>query len=139
MVALSEEEAEVIRAAAAKDNMALGAWIGEAAVRSARNGVLPVSSESEAMQTLMVLQGEIADLRRLFRIAGGNLNDVARWANSAEQLHTATGRVMERVDRVSGDALDVMDRCRDALSLVRERLLQERRQRTRKANRTATR
>ena len=43
MVALSEEEAALIREAAERDNMALGAWVGEAAVRSARNKVLPTS------------------------------------------------------------------------------------------------
>jgi hypothetical protein len=29
-------------------------------------------------QELMVLRGELADARRILRIAGGNLNDVAR-------------------------------------------------------------
>ena len=43
--------------------------------------------------------GELADARRILRIAGGNLNDVARHANSTGELHQATAVVQARVAR----------------------------------------
>lgn len=98
MVALSEEEAALLHAAAAREGMSLGAWIGDAAVRVAQQAVKPQSSAGEHMQGLMVLRGELADARRILRIAGGNLNDVARHANSTGEIHAATTRVLGRVN-----------------------------------------
>lgn len=131
MVALSEEEAALIREAAERDNMALGAWVGEAAVRSARNKVLPTSSTGEAMQGLMMMRAEAAELRRLLKIAGGNLNDVARWANSTGKIHAATQKVLARVGTVTEQAAELIGGYDQAVRLLRDDLLSERRRRRR--------
>lgn len=99
-VSFSELELAKVTAAAARADVAPGAWLGEAAVRAADAGVPgPVAGWGPVMQELMVLRGELADARRILRIAGGNLNDVARHANSTGELHQATAVVQARVAR----------------------------------------
>jgi hypothetical protein len=88
--------------------MALSAWVGEAAVRVARQKVLPLSTLAEEMRALMMLREELADVRRLLRIAGGNLNDVARHANSTGEIHAATGRVLARMDATANTIVDIV-------------------------------
>lgn len=98
MVALSEEEAALLHAAAAREGMSLGAWIGDAAVRVAQQDVKPQTSVGQYMQGLMVLRNELGEARRVLRITGGNLNDVARHANTTGEIHGATMRVLGRVE-----------------------------------------
>jgi len=48
----------------------------------------------------MGLRAELMEARRVLTNVGGNLNDVARHANSTSEVHEATGRVLELVARV---------------------------------------
>jgi hypothetical protein len=102
-VLYSSEELALVTEAAARDGMAVSAWVGEAGVRAARVAVagpqLPASWGS-AMQRLMPLQAELAEHRRVLRNVGGNLNDVARHANSTSEVHPATANVLAMVARV---------------------------------------
>lgn len=52
------------------------------------------------MQELMGLRAELVQHRRILRNVGGNLNDVARHANSTSEVHMATARVEALVARV---------------------------------------
>lgn len=94
-VSLSADEATAIRAAASAAGMAEAAWAGVVLLReinTRRGGFVRASSE---MQELMVLRDELAELRRVLRNIGGNLNDVAKHANSTGEVHAATARVQQ--------------------------------------------
>ncbi|WP_224389087.1 MobC family plasmid mobilization relaxosome protein [Pseudonocardia sp. ICBG1293] len=51
------------------------------------------------MQALMGLRSELMEDRRVLRNVGGNLNDVARVANSDGVVDASAGRVLELVSR----------------------------------------
>lgn len=123
MVALSLEEAALLRIAADRDGMALGAWVGEAALRVARQGVTPTSSAGEDMQALMVMRAEVMEHRRLLRNVGGNLNDVARHANSTGAIHVSTTRVLSRVEDLVARVDELVGNL-DALTRALRRSLQ---------------
>jgi hypothetical protein len=81
--------------------MAAAAWLGEIGVRAAaRRGDTAAAAPGECMQELMVAHAGLMDLRRILRNVGGNLNDVARHANSTGTLAAETGRVQDLVARV---------------------------------------
>jgi hypothetical protein len=52
----------------------------------------------------MVLHAELMDGRRILRNVGGNLNDVARHANSTREVHQETRRIEALVESQSGRA-----------------------------------
>ena len=83
------------------------------------------------MQGLMMMRAEAAELRRLLKIAGGNLNDVARWANSTGKIHAATQKVLARVGTVTEQAAELIGGYDQAVRLLRDDLLSERRRRRR--------
>jgi hypothetical protein len=63
----------------------------------------------------MALRSELMEARRVLANIGGNLNDVARHANSTSELHAATGdvqalvaRVVSRVESVVGHVVQEM-------------------------------
>ncbi|OLL90078.1 hypothetical protein Ae406Ps2_6233 [Pseudonocardia sp. Ae406_Ps2] len=99
--------------AAASAAMAPGAWVGEAAVRAAEppepvvpGGRVSAGSAGARMQELMGLRSELMEDRRVLRNIGGNLNDIARVANTDGVLESTVGqvvamvaRLVERVDR----------------------------------------
>lgn len=99
MVALSQAEAELVRAAAGKQNMALGAWVGDLAVRTAETGV-PEFRTHGGLSALAPMYSELMEHRRVLRNVGGNLNDIARHANTTGTLPQATERVQRLVARV---------------------------------------
>jgi hypothetical protein len=83
MVALSASEMALCAAEAAREGLAVGAWLGEVGVHRAGSSALPedlVHSRGPVMQALMVTRVELMENRRV-RNVGGNLNDVARYAN----------------------------------------------------------
>jgi hypothetical protein len=99
-VALSVQEAAVVRIAAARAGMAVGAWLGQAGVRAAVLEVQPGAVDSaEQMQQLMMVRAEVMETRRVLRNIGGNLNDVAAHANSTGEIHPATQQVLQLVER----------------------------------------
>lgn len=99
MVSLSEQEAELVRAAAAAQDMAVGSWVGETAVRAAQADV-PQARVMGGLAALAPLYSELMEHRRVLRNVGGNLNDVARHANSTGILHPSTEQVQRLVARV---------------------------------------
>lgn len=99
-VSLSDEELAAVRVAAARDGLAEASWLGDAGVRAARTPVVPAAGWGEVMQQLFMLRAELMEHRRVLRNVGGNLNDVARHANSTGELHVSTTRVQALVGRV---------------------------------------
>lgn len=99
MVALSDAELAVVKEAAARAGLAAGAWLGETGVRTAEAGE-PESRVSGGLAALAPLYSELMEQRRVLRNVGGNLNDVARHANSTGVLHPSTERVEQLVARV---------------------------------------
>ena len=107
---LSREELAAVTRAAERAGMAPGAWLGESGVASA--GTEPgagVAGGRDVALELMALRSELMESRRVLTNIGGNLNDVARHANSTSELHAATGdvqalvaRVVARVESVAG-------------------------------------
>jgi hypothetical protein len=98
-VTFSEQELAEVSAAAERAGLAVGAWVGQEIVRVAR-GVkrsAPAPVWRESAQDLMRLEAELMEHRRVLRNVGGNLNDVARWANSTGELHAATAHVQDLV------------------------------------------
>ena len=66
--------------------------------------------------TLMLTYHGLMDLRRILRNVGGNLNDVARHANSTGTLPAETGRVqamvagrVRQIDTALAALLEVLD------------------------------
>jgi hypothetical protein len=103
VVALSEWEMALVRSAAGRQGMATSAWLGEVGAREAARG----SDDGDGMpatpgaflQRLMCARAELMDSRRVLRNVGGNLNDVARHANSTGRLAVETGQVQALVAR----------------------------------------
>ncbi len=96
---LSDAELGAVVAAAARAGMAPGAWLGNAGVRAAEAGA-PQSRVTPGLAALAPLCSELMEHRRVLRNVGGNLNDVARHANSTGVLHPNTERVEQLVARV---------------------------------------
>lgn len=128
-VSLSDLELAVVAAAAAKEGVAKGAWLGEVGVRTAKQEHAPpeLTAWGPVMTQLIVERAELMEARRVLRVAGGNLNDVARHANSTGEVHAATLRVLERVQRTV-DRVDEVVAGLDALvAAARRELLRSRR------------
>ncbi len=113
-VSFSESEWAAIEAVAARAVMAPGAWVAVSAGRAAElsapvegSGVRVSAGAAGAwMQRLMGLRAELMEDRRVLRNVGGNLNDIARVANTDGVLESVTGQVVamvaravERIDR----------------------------------------
>ena len=107
-----------IAAMAAREGLAVGAWLGEAGVRSAQNQAAAAeltTRRGPRVQELMLAYAGLMDVRRILRNVGGNLNDVARHANSTgilapetAQVQALVARVVARVDTVVAALLDVV-------------------------------
>ena len=85
--------------------MAAGAWLGQVGVAAAVVGPAPrVGSAGQRAQVvvaeLVAVQNQLRETKRILRNVGGNLNDVARAANSTGQLVVETGSVEQLVARV---------------------------------------
>lgn len=97
--------------AAGRDDLAVGAWVGVAAVARADEsrpaGLVSPFALGAEMQGLMAVRGELMENRRTLRNVGGNLNDVARVANSTERLAPQTAQVQAMVER----AVSRVDEC----------------------------
>jgi hypothetical protein len=100
MVALSEMEMALVKSASVREGMAAGAWLGKVGVRAAEAVPGPASAWGPVMQELMNLRAELMENRRVLRNVGGNLNDVARAANSTGESHESASRVLALVARV---------------------------------------
>ena len=116
-VSFSVWEMAQVMSGAGREGMAAAAWLGEVGVRAASAPSAPVTgAPGRRMQQLMVMPAELMDLRRILRNVGGNLNDVARHANSTATLGAETGqvqalmaRVVLRIDTAVAMLLQVLD------------------------------
>jgi hypothetical protein len=87
---------------AAREGLGVSAWLGQAGVRlSERHGAAGESTMrgGSGVQAVMVTYQGLMDVRRILRNIGGNLNDVARHANSTGTLPVETRQVQAIVDR----------------------------------------
>lgn len=91
-----------VRAAAIRSGVSAASWLGDVGVSAASAGRGPAVSWGPVMQDLMGLRSELMEARRVLTNVGGNLNDVARHANSTGAVHEATDRVLGLVERVVG-------------------------------------
>lgn len=101
-VALSDEEFTRIAAMAAGQNLAPGAWLGMVGLeltRSPARGEELTSGRAARTQALLEVYAALMDSRRILRNIGGNLNDVARHANSTGTLPVETRQVQAIVAR----------------------------------------
>lgn len=129
-VSFSESEWASIAAAAARAEMAPGAWVGDSAVRAAALPDAPMPGvqvsagpAGSRMQRLMGLRSELMEDRRVLRNIGGNLNDVARVANTDGTLESTVGQVVQMVarsvERIDRTVADVDRHVNETLSQVR--------------------
>jgi hypothetical protein len=79
-------------------------WIGEAGVAAATQpGPAAVPHAwGQAMRGLIGLRDELMEGRRVLRNVGGNLNDVARHANTEGAVPETTDQVLAMVTRTVG-------------------------------------
>lgn len=124
LVSFSLEEVSALQLAATRDNMAVGAWIADAATRVACSETIPVSTPGETMQALMGVRSEVTEDRRLLRNIAGNLNDVARHANSTEEIPPQwPTRVLVEVEKATGRIEALVQRLDELTAIVRRRII----------------
>jgi hypothetical protein len=119
VVWLSESELAQITGMAARDGLGVSAWLGQAGVRSAQRHTTAnelTMRGGARVQALMVTYHGLMDLRRILRNVGGNLNDVARHANSTgtlppetQQVQAIVARRVLQIDPVLATLLEVLD------------------------------
>lgn len=123
LVSFSLEEATWLRLAADRDGMAVGAWIGQASVRAARTGVMPASTPGETMQALMGVRAEVMEDRRLLRNIAGNVNDIARHANTIGTFPpTWTARALAQVDEASDRIVRLVQQLDELTAIARQKM-----------------
>jgi hypothetical protein len=107
-VTFSAGEMQQIQAAAGREAMAGAAWLGMVGIRAATaGGGAPTAAAPPpvddggglVMRELMAGIAELMETRRILRNVGGNLNDVARHANSTGLIAAETRRVLVLVAR----------------------------------------
>ena len=123
-VSFSDMEMAVVRTAAMRAGVADASWVGQTAVGAAGAVPGPATSWGPVLQDLMVLRTELMENRRVLTNVGGNLNDVARHANSTGEVHQATVRVQSLVARA-------VERVEEAVVAVEEMTAKARRERLR--------
>jgi methyl-accepting chemotaxis protein len=73
------------------------------------------------IQRLMNLHAELMDGRRILRNVGGNLNDVARHANSTREVHQEIRRIEALVESVVQRLDETVSSIGELMALARER------------------
>lgn len=105
-----DTEWAVVVEAAERASLRPGAWVARAAVAES---LVATGRRRSDWRGLLALAGELRDLRRLLGNIGGNLNDVARHANTEHTLAPETDRVLAMVRDLAG-------RTSQQLQVVRE-------------------
>jgi hypothetical protein len=100
--------------------MSDAAWLGEVGVRAAQPPP-PAPVLAPVIQRLMNLHAELMDGRRILRNVGGNLNDVARHANSTREVHQETRRIEALVESVVQRLDETVSSIGELMALARER------------------
>ena len=120
MVWLSEREMALIAGMAARECLAVSAWLGDAGVRAATESVgTSTPGAWLGMRELLAVHVGLVDLRRILRNVGGNLNDVARHANVTGTLAAETADVQGMVARVVGRVDAALVDLRAVMALAR--------------------
>lgn len=120
---LSPVEHAAVVIAARRVRLAPGAWVADTAVKAALGELRPLPADwSTQVRELMSYRAELMDERRILRNIGGNLNDVARHANTYGTIHDATAQVLRlvagtvaRIDTTVTHLDDVVRRLRGRL------------------------
>ncbi len=102
-------EFAAVRAAAAADGVAVGAWCSSVALRATRERVEPLEGDWR------LVMRELMALRRQARTIGGLLNQLAAAWNATSELGVQAGRVLGMVERVVADVDVVTGRARERL------------------------
>ncbi|MGV9921519.1 plasmid mobilization protein [Streptomyces cellulosae] len=106
-ISFNDAELAIVQEAAARENQALAAWVGEVALAVATERVVPVSPDAKK-----VLQ-ELIQTRGQLRRVGNNLNQVAYVLNAEGEttdakIKAVLALVNETVRRVDEATLQVM-------------------------------
>lgn len=135
-VTLSDAEYLPIHAAAVRAGISDASWLGQIGARVAAQpgATSPPREWGEAMQTLMTVRAELMEDRRVLRNVGGNLNDLARLANThggapaadrdgptapGDPLAEPTARVLALVEHVVERIAETVDALDEQVAVAR--------------------
>ncbi|MFI9186838.1 plasmid mobilization relaxosome protein MobC [Streptomyces goshikiensis] len=99
----NDDELAIVREAASRDNQAVAAWVGSAALSVATEKVVPVSTDSREVVA------ELIQARQQAARIGNNLNQAARVLNAGgavtgaqlDALVAASERAIRRLDEAT--------------------------------------
>lgn len=100
-VGFNEREFAVIVDAAEREVMRPGAWVARAALSESERAT-GRRRQGDDTGELRAVQAELLELRRLLGNIAGNLNDVARHANTEHEWAPETERVLALVRDLAG-------------------------------------
>lgn len=106
-VSYTDTELTIVREAAARDNQALAAWVGNAALNVAKEKVVPVSVDARD------LIAELIQARNQASRIGNNVNQIAKALNAdgtvtSAQLVATLDAILKAVRRMDEATLQVM-------------------------------
>ncbi|MFF4173656.1 MobC family plasmid mobilization relaxosome protein [Streptomyces sp. NPDC001744] len=106
-VSYTDSELTIVREAAARDNQALAAWVGDAALKVAKEKVVPVSVDARD------LVAELIQSRNQASRIGNNVNQIAKALNADgtvtnAQLAATLDAIVKVVQRMDEATLQVM-------------------------------
>lgn len=100
-VVFTAEEVALIEQASTKRGLRAGAYVAAAAVDAATVATTPTGVGGADAEQVRELTAEVRELRRLLGNVAGNLNDVARHANSGGELGPQADAVLEHTRRMN--------------------------------------
>ncbi|GHI98182.1 hypothetical protein TPA0906_00480 [Streptomyces olivaceus] len=106
-VSYTDSELTIVREAAERDNQALAAWVGDAALKVAKEKVVPVSVDARD------LVAELIQSRNQASRIGNNVNQIAKALNADgtvtnAQLAATLDAIVKAVQRMDEATLQVM-------------------------------
>ncbi|MFJ2589670.1 plasmid mobilization relaxosome protein MobC [Streptomyces sp. NPDC087538] len=106
-VSYTDTELTIVREAAVRDSQALAAWVGDAALKVAKEKVVPVSVDARD------LIAELIQSRNQASRIGNNLNQIARALNADDtvtgaQLAATLDAILKAMQRMDEATLQVM-------------------------------
>ncbi|MFF9070528.1 plasmid mobilization relaxosome protein MobC [Streptomyces sp. NPDC014891] len=110
LVSYNDDESEIVKAAADRDNQALASWVGRAAMDVAEEIVVPTPVNAKAVV------GELIEARKQLKRVGTNYNQIAKVMNSDGEV---PDEQMAAVHRALVTAIQRLDSA--TLQLMRER------------------
>ncbi|MEU8828862.1 plasmid mobilization relaxosome protein MobC [Streptomyces sp. NPDC048636] len=106
-VSYTDTELTIVREAAARDNQALAAWVGDAALKVAKEKVVPVSVDARD------LVAELIQSRNQASRIGNNVNQIAKALNSdgtvtGNQIAATLDAILKAMQRMDEATRQVM-------------------------------